>query len=197
MLKPLYSPWNHRSYIVSPTIVLLGGPGCGKGTLGSYLSDLYNKPTIESGVLLRAAKHKYPNLGSGKLVSDEHIYEVFDERRAQPDCAQGFILDGIPRTVAQFTHYQESIFRHCRAIYLDLPVEMMVKRMEKRSREGSGRSDDASPEARATRIAEFTEKTVPALRQMTGTAQHFLHLNAQESIDIIRARAAAWLYSLS
>ncbi|WP_027389355.1 adenylate kinase [Chrysiogenes arsenatis] len=89
--------------------ILLGAPGAGKGTQGSRLSAEYQIPVISTGDILRAAVKAGTSLGTlaksfmeqGKLVPDDVIIGIVRDRLAESDCANGFILDGFPRTVAQ------------------------------------------------------------------------------------------------
>ena len=90
-------------------IILLGAPGAGKGTQAEIISAKLGIPTISTGNILRAAVKAGTPIGleakrymdAGKLVPDEVIIGIIQERLAQPDCAGGFILDGVPRTIAQ------------------------------------------------------------------------------------------------
>ena len=90
-------------------LILLGAPGAGKGTQAQKLVENYSIPQISTGDLLRAAVKAGTQLGkeaneymtSGKLVPDEVVIGLIEERLKQDDCANGFILDGFPRTVAQ------------------------------------------------------------------------------------------------
>ena len=90
-------------------LILLGAPGAGKGTQAEILSRLLNVPTISTGNILRAAMKNGTPVGlqakayveSGKLVPDDVIIGIIEERLAQPDCANGYILDGVPRTIPQ------------------------------------------------------------------------------------------------
>ena len=90
-------------------LILLGPPGAGKGTQGEILKKKLGIPTISTGNMLRAAMKEGTPLGQqvskcmeeGKLVEDYLIIGIVKERLAQPDCANGYILDGVPRTVAQ------------------------------------------------------------------------------------------------
>lgn len=90
-------------------LIFLGPPGAGKGTQSAYIIEDYNVVQISTGDILRAAVREGTELGKlakqfmdeGKLVTDELIIGIMQERLAQDDCANGFILDGFPRTVAQ------------------------------------------------------------------------------------------------
>ena len=90
-------------------LILLGAPGAGKGTQAKFLTDLLDIPSISTGNMLREAMAKNTPLGNevrpymdaGTLVPDELVLRIIAERVAQPDCKNGFILDGVPRTLAQ------------------------------------------------------------------------------------------------
>ena len=90
-------------------VILLGGPGAGKGTQAQYICQELAIPQISTGDMLRAAVKSGSELGlqvkqvmeSGSLVSDEIIIALVKERMTQPDCAQGALFDGFPRTIPQ------------------------------------------------------------------------------------------------
>ena len=90
-------------------LILLGAPGAGKGTQAELLSEHLHIPSISTGNMLREAIRQGTNLGKqvkqlmddGQLVPDELILSIVAERTAQPDCKNGFILDGVPRTLSQ------------------------------------------------------------------------------------------------
>ena len=90
-------------------MILLGAPGAGKGTQGELISEKLHIPTISTGNMLREAMANGSELGKqvkkcmdeGSLVSDEIVLDLLAQRVAQPDCENGFILDGVPRTLSQ------------------------------------------------------------------------------------------------
>ena len=90
-------------------LILLGAPGAGKGTQAEMLADKLQIPTVSTGNMLREAMANGSELGkkikdamdSGHLVADELVLGILSERTAKPDCKNGFILDGVPRTLAQ------------------------------------------------------------------------------------------------
>lgn len=90
-------------------LILLGPPGCGKGTQAKILIDTYHIPQISTGDILREAIKKESPLGieakihmdQGSLVPDHLVIKIMEERLKQADCNRGFVLDGFPRTVAQ------------------------------------------------------------------------------------------------
>lgn len=90
-------------------LILLGAPGAGKGTQSEILSKKLNIPTISTGNILRAAVKDGTEIGmkaksymdAGKLVPDEVVLSIVEERLREPDCQGGYILDGVPRTIAQ------------------------------------------------------------------------------------------------
>ncbi len=90
-------------------LILLGAPGAGKGTQAAILSEKLNIPAISTGNILRAAVKNGTPVGlqaksymdAGKLVPDDVIIGIVAERLAEADCRNGYILDGVPRTIAQ------------------------------------------------------------------------------------------------
>lgn len=91
------------------SIILLGAPGAGKGTQAQFISEKYNIPQISTGDMLRNAISSGSELGlqakkvmaNGQLVADEIVIGLVKERLKQPDCQNGYLFDGFPRTIAQ------------------------------------------------------------------------------------------------
>ena len=122
-------------------LILLGPPGAGKGTQGEILKKKLGIPTISTGNMLRAAMKEGTPLGKqvskcmeeGTLVEDYLIIGIVKERLAQPDCANGYILDGVPRTVAQAeTMEKEGLLEADFVLSLEADPEDILKRMTNR-----------------------------------------------------------------
>ena len=118
-------------------LILLGAPGAGKGTQAEILSKLMGIPTISTGNILRAAMKNGTPVGlaaksyveAGKLVPDEVIIGIIQERLAEPDCANGYILDGVPRTIPQAEAMEESGIDVDVALSIEVEDEVIVERM--------------------------------------------------------------------
>lgn len=122
-------------------IVLMGPPGCGKGTQAQKLMERYNIPQLSTGDMLRAAVHEGTDVGlkakesmeAGKLVSDDVIIGIMRDRMAKSDCDNGYVLDGFPRTIAQAEALDGLISETgvglLGAINLDVPDDEVVKRI--------------------------------------------------------------------
>ena len=118
-------------------IILLGAPGAGKGTQGELISSRLNIPTISTGNMLREAMANGSQLGkevkqymdAGALVPDDVIMSIVAERVAQPDCENGFILDGVPRTLAQAEAIDAKGVRIDHVVSLEIDDEKIADRM--------------------------------------------------------------------
>ena len=121
-------------------LILLGAPGAGKGTQGELLSEKLGIPTISTGNMLREAMSKGTELGKrvkqqmdgGCLVSDEIIMELIKDRIAQPDCKNGFILDGVPRTLSQAEAMEQEGIHIDHVVSLEVDDAEITKRMSGR-----------------------------------------------------------------
>jgi adenylate kinase len=130
-------------------LILLGAPGAGKGTQATFICQKYGIPQISTGDMLRAAVKAGTPLGlaakkvmdSGALVSDEIIIGLVKERLGQPDCANGFLFDGFPRTIPQADAMKNAGVKLDYVLEIDVPFEAIVERMSgRRSHPGSGRT---------------------------------------------------------
>jgi adenylate kinase len=118
-------------------LILLGGPGAGKGTQASYITNKYKIPQISTGDMLRAAVKAGTELGlaakkimdEGGLVSDEIIIGLVKDRIKEPDCANGFLFDGFPRTIPQADAMKDAGVNVDAVVEIAVDDEEIVKRM--------------------------------------------------------------------
>ena len=130
-------------------LILLGGPGAGKGTQANYIKDRYQIPQISTGDMLRAAVKAGTKLGkeakgymdSGGLVPDEVIIGLVKERIKEADCENGFLFDGFPRTIPQADAMKEAGVPIDAVVDIDVPDGEIIKRMSgRRAHLASGRT---------------------------------------------------------
>jgi adenylate kinase len=130
-------------------LILLGAPGAGKGTQAAFICKQFGIPQISTGDMLRAAVKAGTPLGvaakkvmdAGQLVSDEIIIGLVKERIKESDCAQGFLFDGFPRTIAQADAMKEAGVKLDYVLEIDVPFEAIIERMSgRRSHPASGRT---------------------------------------------------------
>lgn len=130
-------------------IILLGAPGAGKGTQAQFIMNKFGIPQISTGDMFRASIKAGTELGKqakalmdeGKLVPDELTVALVKDRIAQPDCANGFLLDGFPRTIPQADALKDSGVKIDFVLEFDVPDEVIVERMSgRRVHQASGRS---------------------------------------------------------
>ena len=118
-------------------LILLGGPGAGKGTQANLIKDRYQIPQISTGDMLRAALKEGTELGlkakeymdAGKLVPDDVIIGLVKERIKEPDCERGFLFDGFPRTIPQADAMKEAGVPIEAVVDIDVPDGEIIKRM--------------------------------------------------------------------
>jgi adenylate kinase len=129
-------------------LILLGAPGAGKGTQANFIKEKYNIPQISTGDMLRAAIKAGTELGmaakkvmdAGGLVSDDIMIGLVKDRLQEPDCANGYLFDGFPRTIAQADAMKDAGINVDYVLEIDVPDESIVERMSgRRSHPGSGR----------------------------------------------------------
>jgi len=121
-------------------VILLGGPGAGKGTQANYIKERYGIPQISTGDMLRAHVKAGTELGvaakkimdEGGLVSDDIIMGMVKERIKEDDCKAGYLFDGFPRTIPQAEALKEAGVPIDAVVEIDVPDEEIIKRMSGR-----------------------------------------------------------------
>ena len=121
-------------------LILLGAPGAGKGTQAEILCDRLNIPTISTGNMIREAMKSGTEMGlkakeyaeNGKLVPDEVVIGIVDERLRKEDCQNGFILDGFPRTIPQAEALDRMGIAIDRVVDINVPDEVITRRVSGR-----------------------------------------------------------------
>lgn len=185
-------------------LILLGPPGAGKGTQAQFICESFAIPQISTGDMLRAAVKEGSELGlkvkeimtTGGLVSDDIIIALVQERITQPDCANGFLFDGFPRTIPQADALKEAGVKLDHVVEIAVDDEEIVKRMAgRRVHPGSGRTyhviynppkdegkddvtgegliqrDDDKEETVRHRLAVYHEQTAPLVEYYQGWAK--------------------------
>ena len=121
-------------------LILLGAPGAGKGTQAEVISEHLHIPTISTGNIIREALKSGTEMGrkakeymdAGKLVPDDVVIGIIQDRLAQPDCANGFILDGFPRTIPQAEALDRMGVAIDRVIDIEVADETIARRVSGR-----------------------------------------------------------------
>ncbi len=172
-------------------LILLGPPGAGKGTQAQFIMQAYHIPQISTGDMLRQAVAANSPLGqkvkaimdSGSLVSDALIIELVKDRIRQPDCAEGFILDGFPRTVAQAEALATEQIILDAVVDIDAPDRVVIRRLTgRRVHPRSGRVyhlDFCPP-----RVADKDDETGEALIQREDDKEE----TVKKRLEIFRAQ---------
>lgn len=206
-------------------IIFLGAPGAGKGTQAERIADAYSIPTVSTGNMIREALANGTEMGlkakafieSGALVPDEVVIGIIKERLSKDDCANGFILDGFPRTIPQAEALDAMGIIIDKVVDIDVPDESIKERMsgrrvcpkcgssyhivtKKPSVEGicdrcgaelAQRKDDA-PETVADRLKVYHDQTEP-LKGYYAQAGKLAEVNGLGTVDEITERVKSAL----
>lgn len=212
-------------------LILLGAPGAGKGTQAQFLTQHFSIPQISTGDMLRAAIAQGTELGKlaksfmdqGKLVTDEIIIGLVKERITQADCANGFLLDGFPRTVPQADALAEAGVAIDAVVEIDVADEIIVERMSgRRCHAPSGRTyhivynppkvvdcddqtgepliqrDDDKPEVVLDRLKVYHQQTAPLVDYYQAAAAknealHYIKVDGTQPIDQVQDKILSQL----
>lgn len=154
-------------------VILIGAPGAGKGTQAKILAEKTNLPQIATGDIFRHNLKNNTELGNqakpymdrGELVPDSITIAMFKDRLSEPDCEQGAILDGFPRSIAQAKAFDQLVTELDATlsvvVYLKVAQDVLVERLLKRA-ELEGRADDNAETIR-NRMRVYEEQTFPVL----------------------------------
>ena len=172
-------------------IILLGAPGSGKGTQAARLAESLGLPHISTGAILRQAVADGTELGmaardimaAGRLVSDEIVLGIVEERISAPDCSRGFILDGYPRNQAQARALGGVLSRLGAAewiVNIAVPPEELAARV--RGRRGTDGRQDDSEEAFRRRLEVYESESFPLLDHYGDRAVNIPGLGSRDEV---------------
>jgi adenylate kinase len=175
-------------------IVLLGPPGAGKGTQAKLLAEALSMPHISSGDLFREAVASGSSLGmqvksiidSGELVPDNVLMDVVRHRVSQPDCKNGFLMDGTPRTIPQAVAFGDLIKDmdgRLKVVELEVPEQLLLDRIKLRAEE-SGRTDD-NQEVLVNRLKVYWKQTAPLVDYYHKTGQ-LIKIDGNGSVEEVQ-----------
>lgn len=208
-------------------VILLGAPGAGKGTQAQFIMKKFGIPQISTGDMFRAAIKEGTELGKqakalmdeGKLVPDELTVALVKDRIAQPDCINGFLLDGFPRTIPQADALKDSGVKIDLVLEFDVADEVIVERMSgRRVHQPSGRTyhmiynppkvegkdditgedliirPDDKPETVLDRLAIYHKQTKPLIAYYTAEAEagntRYERLDGTKSVEEVSSELA-------
>jgi adenylate kinase len=185
-------------------LVLFGPPGAGKGTQAKYLTQSRGLPQLSTGDMLRAAIEAGTPLGlsckalmaRGELVPDETVIGIIAQRYDQPDCKNGAIFDGFPRTILQAQALDAMLAERGRQIDLVLELKVddavLLSRVEARIKAGGVLRSDDTPETLAYRLGVYYKNTAPLI-EFYGSQGKLRSLDGMAPIDTVTAQIVAIL----
>lgn len=153
--------------------IFVGPPGAGKGTQASLFCKEAGIPHISTGEMLRAAMQEGTPLGqqvkqvvdSGALVSDELMIELIKQRTAAPDCSNGFLLDGFPRTIPQAESLEVFLTKSgltlSKVLLFEISADILMERLA--GRRADGARDDDKEETQRERLRVYEKSTAPLI----------------------------------
>ena len=189
--------------VVTVFVILFGPPGSGKGTQASFITRTLAVPHLSTGDVLRAAVAAGGALGrevrsvmiAGRLVPDELIVRVVEERLGEPDAREGVVLDGFPRTVTQAKTLDTILGAAGRrvdlVVFLAVPMDTLVQRLLGRASD-QGRSDDTADVIRE-RMAQYEENTADVLEHYRARGVFIADVDGVGSVEQVRDRIHARL----
>jgi len=189
-------------------LVLFGPPGAGKGTQSKILTEKRKLPQLSTGDMLRAAIEAGTPLGlackalmaRGELVPDETVVGIIAERYDQPDCANGAVFDGFPRTIPQAEALDKMLAERGRKIDLVLELKVddavLLSRVEARIKAGGVLRSDDTPETLAHRLGVYYKNTAPLLGYY-GNQGKVRTVNGMAPVDEVTAQIARILDGLA
>jgi len=185
-------------------LVLFGPPGAGKGTQSKLLTQARGLPQLSTGDMLRAAIEAGTPLGlsvkatmaKGELVSDETVVGIIAERYDQPDCKNGAVFDGFPRTIPQAEALDRMLAERGRKIDLVLELKVddavLLSRVEARIKAGGVLRSDDTPETLAHRLGVYYKNTAPLIDFYRGQGK-LKTVDGMAPVEAVTAQIAAIL----
>jgi adenylate kinase len=185
-------------------LVLFGPPGAGKGTQSKILTEKRGLPQLSTGDMLRAAIEAGTPLGlackalmaKGELVPDETVIGIIADRYDQPDCKNGAVFDGFPRTIPQAQALDKMLAERGRKIDLVLELKVddavLLSRVEARIKAGGVLRSDDTPETLAHRLGVYYKNTAPLIEYYRGQGK-LRTVDGMAPVEAVTAEIAAVL----
>ena len=183
-------------------LVLFGPPGAGKGTQAKILTGTRGLPQLSTGDMLRAAVAAGTPLGlrvkaildKGELVPDDVVIGIIGERYDQPDCKNGAVFDGFPRTIPQAEALDRMLAERGRKIDLVLELKVddavLLARVEARIKAGGVLRSDDTPETLAHRLSVYYKNTAPLIDFYRGQGK-LKSIDGMAAIEVVTSQIAA------